>query len=104
MSACVHLEHSRCDGVAHGGCVEKITNEQSSEVMQVKNPCIMLGGVVRRGEYSEKTLLCPRVIPSFWKEIWLTPAKSDTGTKANGFQRVDVVGDARPDTPDRGET
>jgi hypothetical protein len=30
--------------VAHGGCVDKIINEQAGEVMQMKNPCIMLDG------------------------------------------------------------
>jgi hypothetical protein len=31
-------------------------------------------------------------------------AERDTGTKAGGLERVDVVGNAKPDTPDRGET
>jgi hypothetical protein len=51
--------------------VEKIINEQTGEMMQMKSPCIMLEGVVCRGRYSENRLLCPRAIPPYWREIWL---------------------------------
>jgi hypothetical protein len=33
-------------------------------MMQMKNLCIVLDGVICRGKYSEKRLLCPRAFPS----------------------------------------
>lgn len=51
--------------------VDKIINEETGEMMQMKGPCIILDGVVCRGEYSDCRLLCPRAIPSYWREIWL---------------------------------
>lgn len=51
--------------------VERIINEQTGEMMEFKNPCIVLDGVVCRGEYSAKRLMCPRRITAYWREIWL---------------------------------
>jgi hypothetical protein len=51
--------------------VQKIINEETGEMMHMKGPCIMLQGVVCKAQYSDRRLLCPRAIPSFWREIWL---------------------------------
>jgi hypothetical protein len=51
--------------------VEKIIDEVSGEMIQMKNPCIVLDGVVCRSEYSAHRLLCPRAIVPYWREIWL---------------------------------
>ena len=40
-------------------------------MLQMKEPCIMLDGVVCNSEYSEGRLMCPRAIHSYWREIWL---------------------------------
>jgi len=51
--------------------VDRIINERTGEMMEMKTPCIMLEGVVCRSEYSACRLFCPREIPSYWREIWL---------------------------------
>jgi hypothetical protein len=51
--------------------VTRILDEQTGEMRQMKQPCITLEGVTCNAEYSECRLLCPRSIPSFWREDWL---------------------------------
>ncbi len=49
----------------------KILNEKTGKMQELKNPCIILDGVVCQSRYSECRLFCPRSIYSFWREIWL---------------------------------
>ena len=51
--------------------VTKILNEKTGELQELKNPCIILDGVVCQSRYSECRLFCPRSIYSFWREVWL---------------------------------
>lgn len=51
--------------------VERIINEQTGEMMQLANPCIILDGVACSGCYSRDRMFCPRSIYSYWREIWL---------------------------------
>ncbi len=62
--------------------VERIINERSGEMMHFKNPCIMLTGVVCQSRYSDRRLLCPRAIPSYWREIWLERLEPPSGEAA----------------------
>jgi hypothetical protein len=53
--------------------VEKIIDEQTGRMRQMKHPCIVLEGldgrdVVCEGAYSSN---CPRSIHAYWREIWL---------------------------------
>lgn len=57
--------------------VERIIDERTGEMMQMKAPCIMLEGVVCRSEYSDRRLLCPRAITPYWREIWLDRADGE---------------------------
>ena len=43
---------------------------------------IVLDGVVCKGEYSAKRLMCPRRITAYWREIWLR--RVDDGTPPAG--------------------
>ncbi len=51
--------------------VTKIIDERTGKMMEMKNPCITLDGVVCSGHYSADRLLCPRAITPYWREIWL---------------------------------
>jgi hypothetical protein len=51
--------------------VKKIINEKTGKMMEFKNPCIILEGVVCQSRYSECRLFCPRSIYAYWREIWL---------------------------------
>ncbi len=50
---------------------KRIVDEKTGKMTELKNPCIMLEGVVCKGRYSECRLFCPRGIYSYWREIWL---------------------------------
>jgi hypothetical protein len=57
--------------------VTRIVNEKTGRMMEFKNPCIMLEGVVCEARYSECRLFCPRAIYSYWREIWLERVPAD---------------------------
>jgi hypothetical protein len=65
-----------CGGVFEvRSSVTRIIDELTGKMMELKNPCIMLEGVVCNSEYSSCRLNCPRAIPSYWREIWLERAE-----------------------------
>jgi hypothetical protein len=49
----------------------KILDEKTGEIQELKNPCIILEGVVCQSRYSECRLFCPRSVYPYWREIWL---------------------------------
>jgi hypothetical protein len=51
--------------------VTKIIDEPTGKMLHMKQPCIMLEGVVCKAAYTSCRLNCPREIPSYWREIWL---------------------------------
>jgi hypothetical protein len=57
--------------------VTKIIDELTGQMRYMKQPCIILEGVACNAEYSECRLLCPRAIPSYWREIWLERVEED---------------------------
>jgi hypothetical protein len=57
--------------------VNKIIDELTGQMRHMKQPCIILEGVACNAEYSECRLLCPRAIPSYWREIWLERVEDD---------------------------
>jgi hypothetical protein len=48
--------------------VERLIDEKSGRMVHLKNPCIVLEGVVCTADYHR---LCPRGIYPYWREIWL---------------------------------
>jgi len=51
--------------------VNKILDEKTGKMMNMKNECIILEGVFCQSRYSECRMFCPRAIYSYWREIWL---------------------------------
>jgi hypothetical protein len=51
--------------------VTTIVDEKTGYLIEIKQPCIMLEGVVCTSQYSQCRLLCPRAIPPYWREMWL---------------------------------
>jgi hypothetical protein len=64
--------------------VDRIINEQTGEMMEFKNPCIVLDGVFCKGEYSAKRIMCPRRITAYWREIWLKRVDSGGAVPPGG--------------------
>jgi len=62
--------------------VTRILNEQTGKMQAMKNPCIILDGVVCQARYADCRPFCPRSVYPFWREIWLRraePSGSDAG-------------------------
>ena len=54
--------------------LQRIMNEKTGQVMELKNPCLTLEGAACDGRYT-KPLLCPRGMAPYWREVWLEKAK-----------------------------
>jgi hypothetical protein len=53
------------------GHVERIIDESTGQMREMKQPCVMLENVVCRSEYATGRWNCPRAIFPYWREIWL---------------------------------
>jgi hypothetical protein len=53
--------------------VHRIVDEKTGKIVSMKNPCIVLEGVVCKSDFHR---LCPRAIYPFWRENWLKRAAS----------------------------
>lgn len=63
---------SYCGGIFRvQSIVTKILDESTGKMLYMKQPCIILEGVVCKAEYSSCRLNCPRAIPCYWHELWL---------------------------------
>ena len=65
--------------------VDTIINERSGKMDRMKNPCIVLDGVVCEGRYSACRMFCPRQIFPYWREIWLERV-APAGAESQGAQ------------------
>lgn len=48
--------------------VERIIDEKTGRMIDLKNPCIVLDDVVCTSDYHRR---CPRAVYAYWREIWL---------------------------------
>jgi hypothetical protein len=55
-----------------GDRVMRIVNEKTGKMMEFGRASYMLEGAFCTGQYSERRLLCPRLITPYWREAWLT--------------------------------
>lgn len=53
------------------GRVEKIINEKTGRMMNIKNDAVILKGVGCQARYAQCRRFCPRSIYVYWREIWL---------------------------------
>jgi len=51
--------------------VEKIIDEKTGKMLNMKNDAIILKGVVCEARYAKCRRFCPRSIYAYWREIWL---------------------------------
>jgi hypothetical protein len=57
--------------------VNRIIDEKTGRMLQMKNECIQLDGVTCQACYAKYRKFCPRSIFPYWREIWLRRADSD---------------------------
>lgn len=58
--------------------VDRIIDERTGKMIQMRNPCIVLEDVICEGAFNA---VCPRSITPYWREIWLekvAPAREGT--------------------------
>jgi hypothetical protein len=60
--------------------VTKIINEKTGTMLQLKNECIILEGVVCQARCSKYRRFCPRSIYPYWREIWLERVVAHSST------------------------
>ena len=51
--------------------VNRLINEQTGKMLEMKSPCIQLEDVYCRAECTPRRLGCPRAMNTYWREIWL---------------------------------
>ena len=51
--------------------VNRLIEESTGKMVEMKAPCIVLDGVFCKSFYSGGRLFCPRAIHSYWRESWL---------------------------------
>jgi hypothetical protein len=59
-----------------GERVMRIVNEKTGKMMQFTRPSYILEGAYCTSQYSERRLLCPRLITPYWREAWLNKVES----------------------------
>jgi len=72
--------------------VNRIIDERSGRMLQMRTPCIVLDSVVCQARYSSKRMFCPRQITVYWREAWLERVGPDAGSSR------DAAGDGAPDS------
>lgn len=61
--------------------VEKIVDDKSGRMLNIRKDCIILDGVVCGGERSLSCWFCPRKINIYWREGWLRRVGGPKQTK-----------------------
>jgi hypothetical protein len=68
--------------------VQRIINERNGCMIELSSDCLILEGVVCRGEHSPGRWFCPRAIYPYWREAWLRPVEdSDTSAPRDAPSR-----------------
>jgi hypothetical protein len=58
--------------------VERIVNEKTRRMLEMKTPCVILDSVICKSRFSECRMFCPRSIYSYWRENWLERVTHNT--------------------------
>jgi hypothetical protein len=58
--------------------VSRFVGERTGELVTLKTPAVILENVWCHSRYSDRRMLCPRSIFSWWREIWLERVTSST--------------------------
>lgn len=62
--------------------VNRLINEVTGKMMEMKSPCIQLEDVYCRAECTNMRLGCPRASNTYWREIWLRRVEGDAAEQA----------------------
>lgn len=59
--------------------VSRIIHEGTGELLEFKNDCIMLEGMICTGDYTRGAWFCPKEGYPYWREAWLKRAEPPAG-------------------------
>jgi hypothetical protein len=62
--------------------VNKLIDEKSSRMVEMKTACIVLDAVVCQARYSPYRMLCPKEMYPYWREIWLERVETPKGKES----------------------
>jgi hypothetical protein len=68
--------------------VDRLINEQTGQMMQMKSPCIQLEDVYCRAECTPMRMGCPRASNTYWREIWLQRVNAPSSKPARSATRA----------------
>ena len=60
--------------------VERIIDEPTGKMIELKNDCYMLEGIICKGDLSFARRFCPRAIYPYWRACWLEPVEDPAMT------------------------
>jgi hypothetical protein len=64
--------------------VNRIIDEKTGKMIELKNDTVILEGVVCQARYSDHRMLCPRAIYTYWREVWLERVAEDPADRIAG--------------------
>jgi len=69
--------------------VERLIDEESGRMIELKSDCLILDGVACQGHLSEGRWFCPRAIYPLWREAWLRPVEDPGRTRGDARLRAE---------------
>lgn len=63
--------------------VNKMIDERTGKMLEMKNPCVVLDTVVCQARYSSCRMLCPKSMFPYWREIWLERVAVTSGDSSD---------------------
>ena len=77
--------------------VNKLIDEKTGKMMDMKTACIVLDAVTCQARYSPYRYLCPKEMYPYWREIWLerVDAPKDATKPASEETEAVLTGSAR---------
>jgi hypothetical protein len=70
--------------------VNQIIDEKTGKMLKMKNPCIILEGVICQARYNKKMIMCPRATYPYWREIWLERATAGARLAADTKSNINA--------------
>jgi hypothetical protein len=75
--------------------VNRLVDEKTGKMLNMKTPCIVLDSVVCQARYSASRMLCPKAMYPYWREVWLeragVPAEQHAHSVAHAPATEDCV-------------
>ncbi len=71
--------------------VTKLIDEKTGNMLEMKNPCVVLDTVVCRARYSPCRMLCPKEMYPYWREIWLERLEADSADASGADVSVEMT-------------